>query len=44
MPVHLPLADGIFRIKLGPIKNQLQLETLLQSLKSGGYPEAFAVN
>lgn len=35
--------NGIFRVKLGPIKNNDDLNSLLQSLRSNGYLGAFKV-
>lgn len=44
VPVHLPIANGIFRVQLGPIENKTEMDNLIQRLRTNGYPEAYAVN
>jgi len=33
--------DGIFRVQIGPIKNEAEVQLLLDNLRKNGYPQAF---
>jgi rare lipoprotein A len=37
-----PKNNGIFRVQMGPINDQKQLDTILTRLKKSGYPKAFS--
>lgn len=39
--VNYPLKNGIYRIKIGPIVNDIELNKLLIELKKGNYPNAY---
>ena len=36
-----PQQDGIFRVQIGPIKEEAMLSSILSSLKQAGYPNAY---
>jgi len=36
-----PQQDGIFRVQIGPIKEEAMLNSILSSLKQAGYPNAY---
>lgn len=40
-PVNYPKKNGIYRIQIGPIKNNKTLTKLLAELKQGSYPKAY---
>lgn len=41
VPTYTPEADGIFRLRLGPLSGDIDPEKLLQDLRSSGFREAF---
>ena len=41
VPTHTPEADGIFRLRLGPLSSDIDPEKLLQELRSNGFSEAY---
>ena len=41
VPSIWPKSSGVYRVKLGPIKDRSQLTNLLNTLKNNGYPKAF---
>jgi rare lipoprotein A len=43
VPADAPLIDNIYRLRLGPLKNQQKAEKLIQALKSIGFDSAFAL-
>ena len=40
-PVNFLTQNGIFKVRMGPLKNNTNTANLLQSLKQSGYPNAF---
>lgn len=38
---HVPFVDNIYRLRLGPLKNEQKAEKLIQDLKSIGFESAF---
>jgi len=43
VPADAPLIDNIYRVRLGPLKNEQKAEKLIQALKSIGFDSAFAL-
>jgi rare lipoprotein A len=43
VPTDAPLVDNIYRLRLGPLKNEQKAEKLIQALKSIGFDSAFAL-
>jgi len=43
VPADAPLIDNIYRLRLGPLKNEQKAEKLIQALKSIGFESAFAL-
>jgi rare lipoprotein A len=43
VPADAPLIDNIYRLRLGPLKNEQKAEKLIQALKSIGFDSAFAL-
>lgn len=41
VPTDVPLIDNIYRLRLGPLKNEQKAEKLIQDLKSIGFDSAF---
>lgn len=41
VPTDVPLIDNIYRLRLGPLKNEQKAEKLIQDLKSIGFESAF---
>ncbi|WP_412727640.1 septal ring lytic transglycosylase RlpA family protein [Alteromonas sp. D210916BOD_24] len=44
VPAHLPVADNIYKLQLGPIADETVVAELLQQLKQNGYPNAYAIS
>lgn len=40
---QLPLVDNIYKLQLGPLKNEQKAKTLIEELKKIGFDQAFAV-
>ncbi|MFT4731764.1 MAG: rare lipoprotein A [Gammaproteobacteria bacterium] len=43
VPADAPLVDNIYRLRLGPLKNEQKAEKLIQALKGIGFDSAFAL-
>jgi rare lipoprotein A len=43
-PVTFLAQDGIFRVKIGPIASETEIQQLLEQLRKDGYPQAFPSN
>ncbi len=43
IPAHLPVADNIYKLQLGPIHDEAVVAEVLQQLKQNGYPNAYAI-
>jgi rare lipoprotein A len=43
VPADAPLIDNIYRLRLGPLKNEQKAEKLIQALKGIGFDSAFAL-
>jgi rare lipoprotein A len=43
VPANAPLIDNIYRLRLGPLKNEQKAEKLIQALKSIGFDSAFTL-
>lgn len=42
--VKTPLAEGIYKVRVGPLSNVDDSKTLLNRLKENGYPNAYLIN
>ena len=43
IPAHLPVADNIYKLQLGPIHDEAVVAEVLEQLKQNGYPNAYAI-
>ena len=43
LPAHLPVSNNIYKLQLGPIKDEQVIEEVLSQLKQNGYPNAYAI-
>jgi rare lipoprotein A len=41
VPTEMPLIDDIYRLRLGPLKNEQKAETLIEELNKIGFESAF---
>ena len=44
IPAHLPQAESIYKLQLGPIYDEAIVEEVLQQLRQNGYPNAYALS
>jgi rare lipoprotein A len=44
IPAHLPQAESIYKLQLGPIYDEAVVAEVLQQLRQNGYPNAYALS